>query len=184
GAAAQMAPDPSAGGYFQQKGALAEVQSERLALEQMIANARGGPLNPQGFLIVPAILNNSPQLRIALDELSSRQAALRTEQQFLTDANPRIKQLSETIRVLQYETIPQIVRGVLEALRARERALDDHMQSQALELRAIPSRIIEEARILRQVSARENISNTLKARYEEVSLPDAQTPPDISVLDF
>ena len=184
GAAAQMAPDPSAGGYFQQKGALAEVQSQRLALEQMIANARGGPLNPQGFLIVPAILNNSPQLRIALDELSSRQAALRTEQQFLTDANPRIKQLSETIRVLQYETIPQIVRGVLEALRARERTLDDHMQSQALELRAIPSRMIEEARLLRQVSASENLYNTLKARYEEVSLQDAQTTPDLSVLDF
>jgi succinoglycan biosynthesis transport protein ExoP len=184
GAVAQTAPDPSAGGYFQQRGALAEVQAQRLALEQMIANAKGGPLNPQGFLIIPAILNNTPQLRLALDELSSRQAAMRTEQQFLTDANPRIKQLSETIRILQYETIPQIVRGVVEALRVRERSLNANLQSQSLELQAIPSRAIEEGRLVRQVSASENLYNTLKARFEEVSLQEAQTNPDLSVLDF
>ena len=106
GTGAQATSDPSIAGYFQQKGTLGEVQSERIALEQMVANAKGGPLNPQAFLMLPSILNNTPQLRAAIEELSSRQAALRTEQQFLTDANPRIKQLSETVRALQYETIP------------------------------------------------------------------------------
>ena len=184
GAAQAAAPGQSAGGYFVQKSALEEVQSERIALEQVVATAKGGPLNPQSFLAIPAVLNNTPQLRAAIDELSSRQAALRTEQQFLTDANPRIKQLNETIRVLQYETIPQIVQSVLSALRTRERNLGANLESQSVELRGIPARMIVEARLARQVTASENLYNVLKARYEEVSLQEAQTTPDLSVLDY
>jgi succinoglycan biosynthesis transport protein ExoP len=184
GGVAAQANDPSVAGYFQRKGALGDVQSERIALEQMIANAKGGPLNPQEFLMVPTILNNTPQLRTAIEELSSRQAAIRTEKQFLTDANPRIKQLNETVRVLQYETIPQILQSVLQTLRTREQNLTASLESQSLELRAIPSRTIEEARLARQVSASENLYSVLKARYEEVSLAEAQMSPDLSVLDF
>ena len=184
GTGAQAAADPTIAGYFQQKGTLGELQSERIALEQMVANARGGPLDPQAFLMLPSVLNNTPQLRAAFEELSSRQAALRTEQQFLTDANPRIKQLGETIRVLQYETIPRIVQGVLQTLRVRERDLGARVETQSAELRAIPARTIEEVRLARQVSASENLYNVLKARFEEVSIAEAETSPDLSVLDF
>ena len=183
--AARGVEDQSINGYFQQKGALDELAGQRVALEQLIANSKGGPLNPQAFLMLPpAVLANAPQLRAAIDELYSRQAALRTEQQFLTDANPRIKQLSETVRVLQYETIPQIVQNVVDALRTRERNINAHLESQSVALRAIPARMIEEARLARQVSASENLYGVLKARYEEVSLADAQTSPDLSVLDY
>jgi capsular exopolysaccharide synthesis family protein len=183
GAAAQTGDGPIAG-YFQKKGALSEVENERIALEQMIANAKGGPLNPQAFLMLPSVLTNTPQLRAAIEELSSRQAALRTEQQFLTDANPRIKQLSETVRVLQYETIPQMVQSIIQTLRTREADLNARLETQSQELRAIPSRTIEDVRLARQVAASENLYGVLKARYEEVSLAEAQTTPDLSVLDF
>ena len=184
GAASQAPGDGSVSGYFQQKGTLTTVERERSALEQLVANANGGPINPQAFLAVPMVLTNTPQLRAALDELSSRQAALRTEQQFLTDANPRTKQLSETVRKLQYETIPQIVQSVLQALRTQERDLNSRLASQSTELKAIPARTIEETRLVRQVSASESLYGLLKARYEEVSLSEAQTTPDLSVLDF
>ena len=184
GGGAAAAPDASISGYFQQKGTLAEVHAERIALEQLMANARGGPLDPQAFLMLPSILNNTPQLRAAIEELSSRQASIRTEQQFLTDANPRIKQLNETVRTLQYETIPQIVQSVAQSLRAREQDLGSRLETQSSELRAIPSRTIEEMRLVRQVSASENLYSVLKARYEEVSLAEAQTTPDLSVLDY
>jgi succinoglycan biosynthesis transport protein ExoP len=183
GNAAQGA-DPSVMGYFQQKSTLGEIQSERVTLERMVADAKGDPLNPQSFLMLPTILNNTPQLRAAIDELSSRQAALRTEKQFLTDANPRVKQLTETVRVLQYETIPQIIQTVLQTLRSREQDISSRLHNQSLELQAIPSRTIEEARLARQVAASENLYSVLKARYEEVSLAEAQTSPDLSILDY
>jgi capsular exopolysaccharide synthesis family protein len=181
---AQPTTDPSITGFFLQKDDLGQVQGERVALEQMIANARGGPIEPQTFLMVPSILTEAPQLRAAIEELSSRQAALRTEKQFLTDANPRVKQLSETIRTLQYETIPQIAQAVLQTLRMRERNLSARVESGSRELRLIPPRTIEEQRLVRQVASSENLYGVLKARYEEVSLAEAETRPDLSVLDF
>ena len=176
--------DPVITNYFQQKETLDQVRNDRIALEQMIANAKGGPLNTQAFLLLPSILNNTPQLRTAIEELSSRQAALRTEQQFLTDANPRIQQLNAAVSVLERETIPRIAQSVLQSLVARERELGSRVDTQSDELRGIPARTIEEMRLVRQMSASENLYNTLKARYEEVSLAEAQTTPDVSILDF
>ena len=182
--ASQATSDPSIAGYFLQKDNLGEVRSERVALEEMIASARGGPIEPQALLRLPSILNNAPQLRAAVEELSSRQAALRTEKQFLTDLNPRVKLLNETIRALQYETIPQITQSVLQTLRIRERDLNTRVESGSQQLRQIPPRTIEELRYVRQVAASENLYSVLKARYQEVSLAEAQTRPDLSVLDF
>jgi polysaccharide biosynthesis transport protein len=175
--------DPTVSSYFQQKVALDELRTERATLERMIADAKGGPINPQQFLQVPTILDGAPQLRSAIEELSLRQATLRTEQQFLTDANPRIKQLAEAVRVLEMETIPKITVGVLNSLKAREPDLGTRVDAGSQQLRAIPARATEEMRLARQVLASENLYNTLKARYEEVSLSEVQTTPDLSVLD-
>lgn len=184
GVAAQATPDPSVTGYFVLKDNLSQVQSERVALEQMLANANGRGIEPQAFLMVPSILTEAPQLRAAIEELSSRQAALRTEKQFLTDANPRVKQLGETVHTLQYETIPQIAQTVLQTLRQRERNLGARVESGSGELRQIPRRMIEEQRLVRQVAASENLYGMLKARYQEVSLAEAETRPDLTVLDI
>jgi capsular exopolysaccharide synthesis family protein len=175
--------DPVVATYFQQKAALDELRSERETLERMMADARGGPINTQGFLQLPTILNTAPQLRSAIEELSLRQATLRTEQQFLTDANPRIKQLAEAVRVLERETIPQITLAVLNSLKAREPELGTRIDAGSQQLRAIPARATEEMRLARRVNASESLYNSLKARYEEVSIAEVQTTPDLSVLD-
>ena len=183
-AGAGVAPgDPVVGSYFQQKAALDELRSERDALQRMVVDAKSGPINTQGFLQLPTILNTAPQLRSAIEELSLRQATLRTEQQFLTDANPRIKQLAEAVRVLERETIPQITLAVLNSLKAREPELGSRVDAGSQELRAIPARATEEMRLARRVSASESLYNSLKARYEEVSIAEVQTTPDLSVLD-
>jgi len=186
GTAGAAAPgtDLAVSGYFQERSTLGEIQSERVALEQLVADSKGGPVNPQAFLMFPAILTNAPQLRAAIDELSSRQAALRSEKQFLTDASPRIKQLSATVHTLEYETIPQIVQSVLTSLKTREHNISTHLETQSVELRAIPSRMIEQTRLSRQVAASDNLYSALKSRYAEVSLAEAETSPDLSVLDY
>jgi len=181
--AGQTGRDPTVSGYFLQRETLDDVRIQRTAVERILADATAGVINPEAFLQLPSVLNSTPQLRLAIDELSSRQAALRSEQQYLTDANPRIKQLQETVRILQSQTIPQLTRGVLQALRAREAELSARMDSRASELRGIPSREIDEMRLVRQVAASENLYTSLKARYEEVSLSEAQATPDLSVLD-
>lgn len=180
----QATRDPVISNYFQQKETLSEVQAERAALERIVANAKGGALSSESFMMVPAVLNSTPQLRTALEELASRQASLRTEQQFLTDANPRIQQLAAGVHTLEYETIPRIVQAVLLTLRTRESDMNLRVDAQGRELRAIPSRTIEEMRLVRQVAASENLYGVLKGRYEEVSLAEAQSTPDLTMLDY
>lgn len=184
GAAGRAAPAPVTTDYFQQKATLDDIRSDRIALERIISDSKGGAVNPQAFLTLPSILNNTPQLRTAIEELSSRQAALRTERQYLTDVNPRIQQLVEAVRVLEQETIPRITLGVVASLRAREPEVSTRIDQESRELRAIPSRSTEEMRLVRRLAASENLYNTLKARYQEVSLSDAETAPDLSVLDL
>lgn len=175
--------DPILMGYFQRKAALDEIHSERDALQRMIAEAKGGPMNTQGFLQLPAILNSAPQLRSAIDELSMRQATLRTEQQYLTDANPRVKQLADAVRTLEVETIPRITSDVLNSLKAREPDLASRIDEGSQELRAIPVRTTEEMRLARRVAASENLYNSIKARYGDISIAEAETTPDLAVLD-
>src|SRR5947207_3363316 len=86
-------------------------------------------------------------------------------------------------RVLQQETIPRIALSVLATLRAREPDLSSRVDKESRDLRAIPSRSTQEMRFVRRLVASENLSNTLKGRYEEVSLSDAETAPDLSILD-
>ena len=160
----QATRDPVLTNYFQEKESLDQVRSDRQALERMFAESAGGRLNTQRFLLLPSILNNTPQLRAAIEELSARQASLRSEKQYLTDANPRVKQLAEAVRTLEEETIPEIARSALTSLRARERDMMSRVDTQSAQLRSIPARTIEEMRLLRQVAATENLYNTLKAR--------------------
>lgn len=183
-AGAQGITDPIVANFFQQKVQLDELRDEREALQRIIDDAKGGPINPQSFLQLPNILNNTPQLRTAIEELSQKQATLRSEQQFLTDENPRIIQLQEAVRVLERETIPRITMGVLQTLREREPELDGRISARSQELRSIPTRATEQMRLARQVAASENLYNSLKARYEEVSMSEAQTTPDLSMLDY
>lgn len=175
--------DPIVTNYFQQKVALDEVRNEKAVLQRMIAAARAGPLNTQEFLQLPTILNNSPQLRSSLEELALRQATLRTEQQYLTDANPRIKQLAEAVRVLEQERIPQLMVAVLSSLSEREPELTGQIDARSAQLRAMPPRATEEMRLMRQVTASGSLYTSLKTRYDQVSLAEAQTSPDLSVLD-
>lgn len=181
----QATRDPVISNFFQQKQSLAEVQNERAALQKLIDGAKSGELKPEAFIIMlPSVLNSSPQLRAAIEDLSAREASLHSEQQYLTDANPRIKQLKETVHTLQYETIPQIAESVLQSLTAREKDMSERVDNESHELRAIPVRTIEEMRLVRQVAATENLYKVLKARYDEISLSEAQSTADLSVLDF
>lgn len=175
--------DPVITGYFQRKAQLDEMHSEEQALQRMLDEAKDGVINTQGFVQIPTILNSSPELRSAIDELNMRKASLRAEQQYLTDANPRIKQLVGSIRLLEKETIPKITESVLKSLKEREPELSTRIDAGTEQLRAIPVRTTEELRLARRVAASENLYNSLKVRYGEVSIAEAETTPDLAVLD-
>ncbi|HYD52881.1 MAG TPA: GNVR domain-containing protein, partial [Gemmatimonadaceae bacterium] len=175
--------DPVLNSYFERRSAYDSVRQSREQLEQLVARSGRGAIAREEFLTIPAIVASTPNLAATLSELDQKRAELRTLQQTLTDAHPRVRALAEGIRVLEQETVPRIVSGVLQSTREREREMQQRVAGASRELQRIPPRTIEEMRLRRQVAASENLYNNLKNRYEEVKLAEAGTTPDVSIGD-
>jgi capsular exopolysaccharide synthesis family protein len=179
----QATRDPVFASYHQQKATHEEVRRDRLALERILADASTKGVTAEAFIVMPTMLNRAPDLQAALQELARKQGELRALEQRYTDLNSIVITAKDGIKTLQTETIPQIVQGVLAQLKAQEAELGERIESQSGQLKQIPPRTIEEMRLMRQVQATETLANTLKARYQQVLLSEAETTPDLRILD-
>ena len=75
------------------------------------------------------------------------------------------------------------LRGLVSELASREGELGRTIDGDSRNLRQIPQRTIEDARLRRDLTMAENLYTTLQQRYDEARLADASTVPDIRVLD-
>jgi succinoglycan biosynthesis transport protein ExoP len=157
---------------------------DRLALESTLAAMQTGRLDANALWSVPVIGTSAPpDLRAALTELATKEAALRDAQRTYTDDHPNVRALKQDVDELSKRTIPRLASGLVTELQRRERDLGAQLQGTEQQLRAIPVRTTEETRLRRNVEARGNLFATLKTRYEEATLAEASTVPDVSVLD-
>jgi capsular exopolysaccharide synthesis family protein len=160
------------------------TRRDRLALENTLAAMQAGRLDPSTLWSVPVIGTSAPpDLRAALTELATQQAALRAAQRSYTDAHPDVRALRQDVEELTTRTIPRLASGLVAELQRRESDLAAQLQGTTQQLRAIPVRTTEETRLRRDVEARGDLFQTLKTRYEEATLAEASTVPDVTVLD-
>jgi capsular exopolysaccharide synthesis family protein len=160
------------------------TRRDRLALESTLAAMQTGRLDASALWSVPVIGTSAPpDLRAALNELATKQAALRDAQRAYTDDHPDVRALKQDVEELSRRTIPRLASGLVAELRRRENDLGAQLQGTTQQLRAIPVRTTEETRLRRNVDARGNLFGTLKTRYEEATLAEASTVPDVSILD-
>lgn len=175
--------DPVMADFFGQKVALENARRSRESLEQLLAQLRAGKLDPQAFYALPTVLAEAPELRNALEELQSKQVALRTARQVYTEEHKTVRDLRGLVDTLRTVIIPRAAMSAAEALRQREADLDGRIQSSSAELRQIPARTIEEMGLRREVAVADNLYRTLQSRYAEARLAEASATPDIAVLD-
>jgi capsular exopolysaccharide synthesis family protein len=175
--------DPVFSNFFEQKVQYDEVRRDREALERIISQAGAGSITPESFYSIPIVLQSAQNLRAALEELSSREAALRSARLVYTDEHRTVRELQQELETLRGQTIPQVATAVLAQLRGREQELERRIGTAAREMRDIPTRTIEEMRLRRQVAVRENLYTTLQSRYEEARLGEASAIPDVQLLD-
>jgi capsular exopolysaccharide synthesis family protein len=160
------------------------TRRDRLALEGTLAAIQAGRLDASALWSVPVIGTSAPpDLRAALTELGSKQTALRDAQRSYTDDHPSVRALKQDVEELSNRTIPRLASGLVTELQRREHDLGAQLQGTEQQLRAIPVRTTEETRLRRNVEARGNLFATLKTRYEEATLAEASTVPDVSILD-
>lgn len=175
--------DPVMQDYFAQKIAYENARRSREALERILAQLQSGSLDPQAFFALPTVLIEAPALRAALDELQTKEVALRSARQFYTDEHKTVRDLRAAVDTLRLVVVPNAAASAIQTLRQREAELDSHIQSSSQELRQIPARTIEEMGLRREVAVADNLYRTLQSRYAEARLAEASATPDIAVLD-
>jgi capsular exopolysaccharide synthesis family protein len=125
----------------------------------------------------------SPELVAALQHLTTKRAELRALRQQYTNEHPVVQRVVNEIRTHEEQTIPRLGAALLSQMTTRANILDGWVNSASTDLQQIPPRMIEEARLRRNVEIAERLHTNLRERYEEARLATATTIPDVRVLD-
>jgi polysaccharide biosynthesis transport protein len=128
-------------------------------------------------------VRNSAELSRALAELTDRQAELRAALTQYTEEHAEVRRLQGIVDELRTVVIPRLALVVVDELGQRDRVLANRVEAATGELRGIPPRMIEEARLRRRVSIAETLYQNLQSRYENARLAAASSVPDVRILD-
>lgn len=159
-----------------------QLEQDREALERATARAQNAAFSAAELEVIGAVQSSS-ELKTALTELATKRAALRALQYRYTDDHPDVKRALAEMSILERETIPQMVRSLIFELRRREGLVQDQIDAASSEMREIPPRVMEEARLRRQVAIADNIYTMLRQRHEEARLAALSSTPDVKVVD-
>ena len=182
-ASSDQAQNPIFDAFFRLKLQQDSVIHDREALERTLQAVQTGALGVDAFWAVLGTTGGSQELRAALTEYSNKDSQLRTAQQIYTDEHKTVRDLKEQLQRLSGSVIPRLVGNQIELLRQRQLDLERRIAGSAKDLRAIPTRTIEEMRLRQNVDTRRNLYQKLKDRFEEARLAEASTAADVTILD-
>jgi capsular exopolysaccharide synthesis family protein len=183
----ELTRDPVFANYFDKKVLADQLRRDREAIERAIAEggAGGETLRSEQILSVP-VINSDPaaeQIRKGLTELAEMEVRYRQLTQIYTPEFRGVKELNDQMTALRSQAIPRAVNAYLTTLKQREADNNRRIEENTRELRDIPQRTIEEARLRRQVMVADELYRSLQIREAEAKLADAATLPDVTILD-
>ena len=181
----EMTRDPVLNAFFDQRVQYDNVRRDREALERLLAPGARDSVGPDALLAIPTVASTEAArpLRETIAQLYTKESELRMAQRLYTDEHQSVRLLHDEIATLRGITIPKLAGDVLRQMRLQEAELNGRIASASTELRAIPTRTIEEMRLRRQVAVAENLYTTLETRFSEAQLAAASAIPDVTVLD-
>lgn len=177
------AGNPLITNYFGLKLEQETVARERGALEQTLADIQAGKLDVAALWLVLPADGSTQDVAPLLQEYAKRQSELRNALLAYTDDYQTVKATRAALAQLRDREIPTAVHMLVEQLRRREASLQSQLGAESAGLQAIPSRTIDEARLVRNVEARTQLYSMLRSRYEEARLAEMSVEPDLSILD-
>lgn len=174
--------DPVFNNFFQQRIAARQLRSRLEQLRDELAQTRRDSLDVLGLQMIPAV-DSFPALSRALDRLTEARAERRALLDQYTGEYPRVQKLTAEIEQLRDEEIPDLLGELIGQLESRVARLEEQIDSQASELREIPTRTIEEARRRREMEMAEELHNDILSRLKEAQLAASTSQPDLQVVD-
>jgi capsular exopolysaccharide synthesis family protein len=178
--------DPASGGavgdFFQMQLEREGLKRDRDAINRILAAPGDSGLDVDRLAAIEAIQHSAP-LSAAVKEWTTKEVDLRALRYRYADAHPRVVQLAGEIATLERSTIPDLARQLMASMDARGRDLDQRLAGAGRQLRAIPGRSMEGARLRRDYELRATLFTNLQQRLNEAQLAEATTVPDVRILD-
>ena len=175
--------DPGTKSFFELKVEAEAARRDREAVQTLLGSGASPRVTPEQLLSIPGVLDKSPDLKLAMEELTKAEAELRTLRSKYTDAAPLvISKLAEVERI-KTQTLPSITRLTLDQIRREEAELDRRINAASTDMRQIPASAIEEGRLTRDRDLAANLYADIQGRYNLAKLAEASAIPDVSVLD-
>jgi capsular exopolysaccharide synthesis family protein len=115
--------------------------------------------------------------------LSDKQAQLRAYRYQYNDEYPPVQRLTREVAQLQQRTIPALARSLAAQLATRESELSRQVDAASSDLRGIPARTIEGARLRRNAELKEQTYTTLQRSFDQARLAAEAAVPDVRILD-
>jgi succinoglycan biosynthesis transport protein ExoP len=181
--AAAATRDPIRASFFDIAVERDELRRDRDAIDRLLTDGGGANGLPTEALSAIGSVQRAPELSNALKELSDKQAQLRTYRYHYSEAYPPVQRLEREISELQQQTIPTLARDLSTQLAARESELGRQVDAASRDLRQIPGRTLEEARLSRNAELKEQTYTALQQRFDQARLAAEATVPDVRILD-
>src|SRR2546428_13420234 len=176
--------DPVRATFFDMQVERDQLRRDGDAIDRLLAQGAGGNSGlPTEALSALESVQHAPELSNALKELSDKQAQLRAYRYHYSEAYPPLQRLAAEIAELHRRTIPTLARARSTQLATRESELSRQVDAASGDLRQIPGRTIEEARLNRNAQLKEQTYKALQERFDQARLAAEATVPDVRILD-
>ena len=156
-----------------------QLRRDREALDAVV---HGTNTSVDGLASVDAA-RSSPQLTLAVQEITRKQAELRDLRTRYTDEAAPVVQLKQEIDSLQRQVVPAMAGEVSANLQSREAVLRPMINRAFSARRQIPTLELDDARLAREVSGAEELATNVRQRYEAARLALVSSLPDVRILD-
>lgn len=176
----EVTQDPVFNNFFSLNMEREQIQRDRDEIAR--AMAAGGTAGSTALEAIPSVQKSSA-LAQALQELTAKRAELRAMQGQFTELYQPLQRVKAQVETLERQTLPGLAQRLDAELAGRQQGIDRLVSSASTQLRGIPPRAIEEARLRRRVAIAEDLYKLLEQRYEEARLSTVTTIPDVRVLD-
>lgn len=177
------ATDPVFGAYFQKRVEERQIGSELDQLGRVLRDARSAGEVDVLTLMSLTTAGQYPVLQSTLSTLNQKEADRRTLMLTWTEESEQVQLITQEINQIKRVTIPSLVSDLINQLQQRRQTIAAELGEQTDELRAIPGRTIEQARLQREMTSAESLHQQLQQGLKQAELTEATSSPGLQVLD-
>ncbi len=176
-------PDPMFSAFATNKLRVDQLQLEHEQIAAIRADlAAGRELNLLAMRMLPSA-DQYPELESAVNQLYQTRLNRRTLLSTYTEEAPEVVQATQQMNELEFSIIPAALARLGSEIEGQVDNLNRQIVNQGDQLRQIPQRTIQTARLRREVAQAAGLHSVLLGRLKEAELAEATSGPGITVLN-